>query len=140
MNALVPVINHTNHVVALPMMHVEHIKFRHYRRVNVGLDSEGRPYEAINPCGGATVAYAETSMGIDGTNGYLIGVAYCNPVDNYCKKYGRAKAEGRLIQFVYHGKSSSYEDDKHIFIEADDEKEMLVRLDAYMEDMDYLPR
>ena len=46
----------------------------------------------INPRGGATVAYQE-GVKVD-TIEYA--VAYCNPKDNYCKEYGRMKAQGRL--------------------------------------------
>lgn len=143
MNSLVNNTESTNANVARylrnPLNHDgQPVKYRHYRAVSRGYDSESQIYEEINPRGGATVAYRPDIVG--GQHVYLVGVAYCNPRDNYCRQYGRAKAEGRLTQYEYHGKHSNDEDDKHLMVAATDEKELLSLLDAYMNDLGLLPR
>jgi hypothetical protein len=112
------------------------VKYRHYRRVKKNEDES----ETIDPRGGATIAYRPTKIGTDQVNAFLIGVSYCNPKDNYQRTYGRAKALGRLVQLEVHGKTDSYEDDKHIVVDADDETTMLALSDAYMDDLGYSPR
>lgn len=124
-------------VVSVRNETAEDAKYRHYRAVVRGLDTEGQEYEEILPNGGATIAYHRDVVG--GENVYRVGVAYCNPKDNYCKRYGRAKAQGRLRQYdVRH--FSMAEDDKHLLVAADSERELLSRLDGSMEAIGYLPR
>lgn len=57
-------------------------KFLHYR--HVGEDG------VVNSRGGITVAYVAAEEGATSA------IAKCGPRDNYNRKYGRAKAEGRL--------------------------------------------
>ena len=93
------------------------IKHRHYRVI--GQDGQ------INSRGGATLAYTDNG---DGT---VVGaVAYCNPKDNYCKAYGRAKSAGRLKQNAANNFSLT-DDDKFFRIEAD-VKEFIGILDDHM--------
>lgn len=61
-------------------------KFLHYRNVTV---DHGK--KLIQARGGTTIAYVE------GENGFTYAVAYCNDKDNYNRKYGNAKAAGRLL-------------------------------------------
>lgn len=80
------------------------IKYRHYR-VKAGTDN-------VNSRGGATLAYTDNG---DGT---VVGaLAYCNPKDNYCKAYGRAKSSGRLKQNAVHNFALT-DDDKFFRIEG----------------------
>lgn len=61
-------------------------KFLHYRNIT---SRNGRTQ--IEARGGTTIAYVE------GENGFTYAVAYCNDKDNYNRKYGNAKAAGRLL-------------------------------------------
>lgn len=57
-----------------------------------------RPYLSVNYTpvvagkGGTTVAYVED----EGENTITFGVAYCNDVDNFCRRLGRIISKGRL--------------------------------------------
>ncbi len=61
----------------------EEMKFCHVRN----FDAEGN----VSPKGGTTIAYINAGHGI-----YRFAVAKCAPEDTYNKKYGRAKAGGKL--------------------------------------------
>ena len=58
------------------------VKFAHLR----DYDFDG----CVDNCGGATVAYIETRQG------WQYAAAVCSPNDNFNKRFGRAKAAGRL--------------------------------------------
>lgn len=112
------------------------VRFRHYRHVE--LDRHGMP--RVNPRGGATIAYEEGKLGVSGEQGYTIGVSYCNPKDNYQKQYGRAKSLGRLRQLHTQGNHTGEEDDKHLVVVASSTRELLSRVDSFMEELGLLPR
>jgi len=60
-------------------------RFFHLR--NIDWDNNGN----LDSRGGRTFAFREVEM-----NSIIYAVARCNPKDNYNKRLGRAKAEGRL--------------------------------------------
>lgn len=124
----------------LPTTTDARIKYRHYRQLRRKEDTDDLE---VDPRGGATVAYTRRTMGAYGEQMYLVGIAYCNPRDNYQKHYGRDKAMGRLTQLELHGGHTGEEDDKHLVVDAADEAELLSRLDSFMVDLGddgYYPR
>lgn len=126
----------------LPTTTDSRIKYRHYRALRRVTHADGESLE-VDPRGGATVAYTRRTMGAYGEQMYLVGIAYCNPRDNYQKHYGRDKAMGRLTQLELHGGHTGEEDDKHLVVDAEDEHELLARLDSFMVDLGddgYYPR
>ena len=60
-------------------------KFIHFRNTIDGRDG------TIDTKGGMTVAFEEAEEGH-----IMFAVAHCSPRDNYCRKTGRAIAQGRL--------------------------------------------
>jgi hypothetical protein len=67
---------------------VDKVKFFHLRPRN----DKGE----VMP-GGVTVAYHKT----DGFPGYVYALSICNPRDNFNRKFGRAKSQGRLNSPTY---------------------------------------
>ena len=59
-------------------------KFLHIRKYNDNLQIQGR--------GGVTVAYDDLTNGC-----WMIAIARCHEKDNFNKRLGRVKAEGRLM-------------------------------------------
>lgn len=110
---------------------------RHYRPISTVVKSADDGIESkqvIASCGGATVAYRKGDAGE-----YAVGVAYCHPNDNFRGLPGVHKAVGRLVQYekngyvVPLGKDKSVKaTDKQFTVQADDENELLARLDSYM--------
>lgn len=76
-------------------------KFIHYRFYPEGHPpTNGFKNHMVSASSGASIAYKE----IDGDNGrqptIAVGIAWCNPKDNFSRKMGRTVAEGRLSKYV----------------------------------------
>ena len=67
---------------------MSNVKFIHLRRRNI---EDG----SISNSGGVTVAFREVGANIE------YAIARCSPYDNFSKKLGRIKAEGRLESDKY---------------------------------------
>lgn len=64
------------------------VRFIHYRVPHDELNGE------VQARGGATIAYVVRDGFV------LAAAAFCNPMDNFNRKYGANKAEGRLMQLI----------------------------------------
>lgn len=65
------------------------VRFAHLRSTEVPVARDGATQSP-----GATIGF------YDQGDEYYAAVAYCNPLDNFCKATGRTKATGRLVQIV----------------------------------------
>lgn len=95
------------------------IKYRHYRALDYNILSDASGLDAIGTIscrGGATLAYTE-DVDKDGKKFFAGSVAWCNPKDNYNRKYGRAKSSGFLKQNAQAG--YKYTDDLRHFVRYD---------------------
>lgn len=106
-------------------------KFTHFRAPSYRVENGSAVYtDGINSTGGATVAYLEKEGKL------YAAVAYCNPTDNFCYKYGRNKAQGRLTQLT--NKPELDDSDKYFIL---DPKTGLSTLHKFMtDDMGYIHR
>lgn len=112
------------------------IKFRHYRMIDLVIRLDGEEL-VIDPRGGATLAYTTDNVG---DSQQCVGsMAYCSPLDNYRKSYGRAKSLGRLQQNAQSGYKLT-DHDKHFSFDTNDEKAFLSLMDEHMADYGYAPR
>lgn len=106
-------------------------KFTHFRAPSYHVElGKALVTDGINSRGGATVAYLEQEGKL------YAAVAYCNPTDNFCYKYGRNKAQGRLTQLTY--KPELNDSDKYFIL---DPATGLETLHKFMtDDMGYIHR
>jgi hypothetical protein len=111
------------------------IKFRHYRSVKEVATKDGLQMQ-VDSHGGATLAF--TTDDIKDTVHFVGSFAYCNPKDNYNKRYGRAKSVGFLNQ---NAKSNYGLTDyaRHFLSDADTMREFLSEMDEFMLENGYSP-
>lgn len=119
--------------------HSPEVKFRHFRSILIieKVDGEER---VVEPNAGATLAYTKTDTG------YAAAIAFCNPVDNYNKKYGAAKAEGLLRRFAQYDyvvdrmTEAIQDTNRYLTVETVDPTEFYRAVDNSMAEYEYFVR
>lgn len=105
-------------------MNKDQTSFQHYRNIDF---STNVPF--TSNMGGATVATADK----DGKT--YAAVAYCNPIDNFSREYGRRIAESRLKQLI--NKPEIADDDRFFVVDCGDRDVLLRRIGGLLSDIGY---